>query len=311
MHRANKKDNPRGVVTVCVLFDDTNGIEEKKRSRIRDQERARVASDQKRVMREKAKHGERTFATIIDVSEAHRQIPIDPRNWHCQVHPRGPVFINGSRDLWRRFSVLLLVESRVCPRETIPVFFRHARHDVVPICSRRISSRAKQTRVSLCTECFLRPLCTTLVIWFRGSVFELIRSSYKLGISQRSEIAQARTVNITPFEEGLGRVMYVASALEHERPFQSPLYTFMSLHTRCSVRTVPPYVRFFPSYLSQQAHLCRHHACAIDMRTWDSAPRVDAQASEGRTRIGVLGSPCGRAWPARHISLPLVQPRNH
>ena len=48
-------------------------------------------------MREKAKIGELTFALSADVTEAHRQVPIHPDDWHllgCQVSPGGDVFIN-------------------------------------------------------------------------------------------------------------------------------------------------------------------------------------------------------------------------
>ena len=70
-----------------VLFDGTNGISVNHRTRLRDQERALVASD-----REKDLIGERTFSHTADVAEAHRQVPIDPRD--CQVHTGGDVFIN-------------------------------------------------------------------------------------------------------------------------------------------------------------------------------------------------------------------------
>ena len=56
-----------------------------------------IASDLKRSMREKAKRGERTFALTADVKEAHRQIPVAPRDWHllgCQVQPGGNVYVN-------------------------------------------------------------------------------------------------------------------------------------------------------------------------------------------------------------------------
>ena len=41
--------------------------------------------------------GERAFSLTADVSEAHRQVPIDPRDWHllgCQVETRGDVYIH-------------------------------------------------------------------------------------------------------------------------------------------------------------------------------------------------------------------------
>ena len=65
---AQRKDKPNGVVSARV--------------------RAPVAADLERVMREKSLHDELTFALTADVSEAHRQIPIAPCDWHllgCQV----------------------------------------------------------------------------------------------------------------------------------------------------------------------------------------------------------------------------------
>ena len=125
--------------------------------------------------------------------------------------------------------------------------------------------------------------------------FELRHRSYQLGFSERraqwiinwtKKIAASTSVNVSTFEEGLGRVMYVAGALEYERPFLGPLCRFMPLHPRNSVRLVPAYVKFFLSHLATQLELCRHYSCAMEIHSWETAPRVDAQASEERTRIG-------------------------
>ena len=94
---AQKKDKPGGVVTARVLFDGTNGIQVNKRTSWRDQERAPIAADIKRLMRQKAAMGERTFALTADVAEAHRQVLVDPRDWHLlgsQVVAGGDVNVN-------------------------------------------------------------------------------------------------------------------------------------------------------------------------------------------------------------------------
>ena len=80
-----------------VLHDGTNELAVNRNTRLRDQERCPVSSDLKRAMREKASRGLRTFALTADVKEAHRQIPIDPRDWHllgCQLECGADVFIN-------------------------------------------------------------------------------------------------------------------------------------------------------------------------------------------------------------------------
>ena len=62
--------------------------------------------------------------------------------------------------------------------------------------------------------------------------FELLLRSHSIGISERraewfarwtEKIASSATVHMGSFEEGLGRIMFVAGALEHERPFLGPL----------------------------------------------------------------------------------------
>ena len=63
------------------------------------------------------------------------------------------------------------------------------------------------------------------------------------------------------FEEGLGRFVHVAGALECESPFLGPLYKFMCLHPRDSVQPVPAYVAFFLQHLSQQLQGLRHYDC--------------------------------------------------
>ena len=72
--------------------------------------------------------------------------------------------------------------------------------------------------------------------------FELLHRTRQLGISQRradwfrrwtTEVASSSSVHMASFEEGLGRVMYVAGALENERPFlRSSLQVYVSSPAR-------------------------------------------------------------------------------
>ena len=130
------------------------------------------------------------------------------------------------------------------------------------------------------------------VIWVG---FELLHRTYHLGISERrsqwiiswaQKIVDSTSVNRGAFEEGLGKVMFVAGALEYERPFLGPLYRFLSFHPRNSIRLVPSYVKFFQSHLAAQIGICRRCPCAVEIQSWDTAPRVDAQASEERSGNG-------------------------
>ena len=78
------------------------------------------------------------------------------------------------------------------------------------------------------------------------------------------------------FEEGLGRIMFVVGALEHERPFLGPLYKFLTMHPRIAVRRIPPHVGF----------ILRYRGGARSIQTDSCAPRVDAQASDESSWTG-------------------------
>ena len=118
---------PGGKVSARVLFDGTHGLCVNSKTRLRDQERAPIAADLKRSMREKSRIGELTFALSADVTEAHRQVPIHPDDWHllgCQVSPGGDVFINtvgtfgiaSASYYWSRAQRLLVDLSSISPR---------------------------------------------------------------------------------------------------------------------------------------------------------------------------------------------------
>ena len=125
--------------------------------------------------------------------------------------------------------------------------------------------------------------------------FEILYRTYKLAFSERRcqwfvrwtrEVAESDHVQMTNFEEGLGRVMFVVGALEYERPFLGPLYRFLMLHPRGSVRRVPGFVKFILRFLAAQIEQTRHYSCAVELRSAPSALRVDAQASDTRTGLG-------------------------
>ena len=75
--------------------------------------------------------------------------------------------------------------------------------------------------------------------------FELLVESYKVGISQRraewfvrwaTEIAEAPTVHVKTFEEGIGRITFCRGRIGVRTPFSGPVYRFLTLHPRDSVR---------------------------------------------------------------------------
>ena len=267
---AIKKDKPNGVVMA-------SGIMVNKRTRMRDQERAPISSDLKRLMRENATGGPPTFPHTADVAEAHRQVPARNSCPHCS-------------DVRRRLGLLLLVEDHLTTWTSFPISCLKLSANAARACCRRFSSRTRGEgqRSGLF---ILFVLCATAGVplsWIKtagGDIivwvgFELVHTSYPLGISQRRpelfahwtrDAAWSDYVHLTTFEEGLGRVMYVVGALEYERPFLSPLNTFLwhmllCLYPRGSVRRVLAYVSLLLSHLSCSIATNRHYSCAVELR---------------------------------------------
>ena len=305
---ANRKDRPNGEVTARVLHDGTNGLAVNTRTRLRDQERSPISADLKRAMREKDRRGFNTFALTADVKEAHRQVPIDPRDWHllgCQLERGGDVFINtvgtfgisSASYYWSRVAGAIGRLTQYLAASSADTWHMVVADDY------QLDAGGAQYRLALLT---FFVLCSTVGVplsWHKTSGgdtvvwvgFELLHRTRQLGISQRRaewfvrwarETAASEFVHMARFEEGLGRIMFVAGALELERPFLGPLYKFMALHPRQSTRRVPTYVAFILRYLAEQVTRSRHYSCSESSVSTAEAPRVDAQASAARTGIG-------------------------
>ena len=244
---AQRKEKPGGKITARVLFDGTHGLCVNTRTRLRDQERAPIAADLKRTTREKAKLDELTFALSADVSEAHRQVPIHPDDWHllgCQVISGREVFINTGGTLsiasasyyWSRVAGAVGRLAQYLIGDSATTWHMLVADDYLLECGGPAYRRGLLTFFE---NLFMCSVLGVPLSWHKtsgGDVlvwvgFELLLRSRCVGISARraewfvrwtQKIADSDTVNMASFEEGQGRIMFVAGALEHERPFLGP-----------------------------------------------------------------------------------------
>ncbi len=88
------------------------------------------------------------------------------------------------------------------------------------------------------------------------------------------------------FGSALGRLTFVAGALEFDRPFLSPLHAFQAASPRVGVRVLPTFVRVVALFLAERLRRRRHYPSA-QRRSSVEPFRVDARA-EGEA-IGVGG----------------------
>ena len=305
---AQRKEKPGGKITARVLFEGTHGLCVNTRTRLRDQGRAPIAADLKRSMREKAKLDELTFALSADVSEAHRQVPIHPDDWHlleCQVISGGEVFINtvgtfgiaSASYYWSRVAGAVGRLAQYLIGSAATTWHMSVADDYLLECGGAAYRRGLLTFFVLCAVLGVplswhKTSCGDVLVWVG---FELLLRSRCVGILARrpewfvrwtQKIADSDTVSMASLKEGLGSIMFVADALEHERPFLGPLYRFISMHPRDSIRRIHPYVKFILCYLANQIMSQRHYQCSSKLTTAECMLRVDAQASSQRTGIG-------------------------
>jgi len=95
-----------------------------------------------------------------------------------------------------------------------------------------------------------------------------------------------KVVVVRDFVAGLGRAAYSCGALEYDRPFLAPLYTFASLHQLDSSQPLPTYVLTVLKFLQDRLLIRRMYPCAQPLEPMAEAIRVDAKAEGETATIG-------------------------
>ena len=227
-------------------------------------------------MREKAPVRARTIALTADVSKAQRQVPSDSGDWHllgCQVRAGG--------DMYKSTVGTLGVASASYYDPQQSDYLAGSNWSLTITISRQADSPNAQRS------------------WYHFFCVELREypchgTSHQLETSQRraewfirwtKEVSDLDTVNMSSFEERLGRVMHVTKPRNTRGRSWDHFIMFMSIHSRGSYRVDPPSVvlLIFPLATGGKFASTAH---AMQLESWDTAPRFDAQAKETRTGVG-------------------------
>jgi len=245
---------------------------------------------------------------VADVKDAHRVVVIHPADRHllgCRARPAGPIYFQkrgtfgvASASYWwgRLAAALLRLLYRVVPERTLfwgmvladDFKFEAAGHDFV--------------------EVLLLVVLTAEVLGFpwswgklRGGTdftwvgYQHQLREHALGLSESraawlrgwlGSVLDARVVCVREFVAGLGRAAYSCGALEYDRPFLAPLYTFASLHPLDSHQPLPTYVLSVVKYLRDRLLVRRMYPCAQPLEPLGEAIRVDAKAEGETATIG-------------------------
>ena len=302
------KDGEGENLRIRLLYDGSHGVPVNDNIRVRDRDQMPAAPDIKRVLRQVHAEGGVPVGVKLDIKGAHRLIPIAPCDWHllgCRSHEGRSIFINRTGTFgvasaacwWGRLAgaVMRLLHYLCAHHHALYVLL--VADDAIAI------STDAHFRLSLMYVFLLMDVLAIPISWSKVSGgtllnwvgYELLLREYSLGVSAsratwlRSwmrKLISDKSVRICDFVERLGRASYVYGALEFDKPFLAPLYSFASHYSMSSVRPLPLYVMVTLKHLADRLELRRHYCCSATQASWESAWRVDAQASKDGVGVG-------------------------
>jgi len=299
-----KRVEADGTKVVRVLFDGTRDIPLNSHIRVRDQEIPPGPLDLKRVLRAQGEAGAPAFGLVADVSEAHRAIAIVPEDWHrlgCRArqggalyfHHRGTFGVSSASYWWGRVASAFLRLGHYVVRHSAVLWS---------------AVLADDFKFEVTSGNFVETILILVLLgeilgipWSWGKLrggteytwvgFEHQLREYALGlsagraawlISWYGSLLRDKKVLIRDFLAALGRAAYACGALEFDRPFLAPLYTFGSLYPLDATRALPTYVLVVVRFLRDRLTVRRVQKCLQPAVGRLEALRVDAKA-EGET----------------------------
>jgi len=303
-----KRTTEEGERIIRLLFDGTKDVPLNAAIRVRDQEIPPGAPDLKRVLRAQAEWPSTPFGLVADIKDAHRVVVIHPSDRHllgCRSRPHGPIYfmsrgtfgVASASYWWGRLAAgLLRLLYRVVPERAL--FWGMVLAD-----DYKLEAAGPDF-----VEVLLLVVLTAEVLGFpwawpklRGGTdftwvgYQHQLREHALGLSESraawlrgwlGSVIDARVVNVREFTAGLGRAAYSCSALEYDRPFLAPLYTFAALHPLDSQQPLPTYVLTVLQFLRDRLLVRRMYPCAQPVVDLEEAIRVDAKAEGETATIG-------------------------
>ena len=297
-----------GQVVVRVLHDGTREVSVNSRIQVRDQDAGPLAQDLKRVLREQSEVSDQVAGLVVDVKGAHRLIPVREEDWGlqaCSLTSDGPVYLNrvgtfgvsSASYWWSRAGGAWVRLAHYVIGGRAPSWLLLVADDL------NQSASGPHQVTALMVVLVLAAIVDIPISWHKvkgGQAlswvgYEILLAEHKAGISASRaawavrwcrEQLESERVLVSRFEEGVGRLSFVAGILDWDRAFLSPLYKFLALEDPGAMTTLPPYVKLSLAYLSESLPVRRHVSCRQRSAPPQSSLRVDAHASAEGVGIG-------------------------
>ena len=243
-----------------------------------------------------------------DAKDAHRTIPVRPPDWKwlaCRPVKKGRVAVNtcgtyglGSIGYWWARAIAGVVRIIHYSLGPLAPFYLLLFVDDFNMMT------AGQSMV----KCHLAMLWLLEILgvdmsWkkCRGGVdygwvgYNVLLKTFRLGlIEQRAawvlkwitDRLGERVCHIGQFGEALGRLSFAFEALEYEKPFPAPLYTFVALHHNSTRARLPMFVMMVLVWIRSRIERRRTCPCKETRLKTAGALRVDARAEGNDIGIG-------------------------
>ncbi len=302
-----KVGSPQGPDDLRLVMDATHGVGLNSRTKPRDQDRCPTAADVKRVQREQSRTRQ-AHGLAVDVKEAHRLPPVHRDDWRylaCRARTEGAIYIYmygvfgfaASAYWWSRLGGAAVRLLHHLAPTSAELWILMMADDV------KIESTSSSSKLWILWAIIILRVLGVPLTWrkVQGGLeltwigYSIQLSPLALGISaSRAEwvagwmqrASRDGASDVGELRSVVGRLSFVAGALEYEKPFLAPLFAYLAMHPGRGVRVLPTYVRLVLRFLAERIARRRHYPSAV-ARSFQRHPfRVDAQAEGDAVGIG-------------------------
>ncbi len=292
---------------VRIVMDGSRGVDVNTAIRVRDQDRCPTSADVKRLQREQDAT-RRGLGLAVDIHEAHRLPRVHRSDWRfqaCQARPGGPVYVYrvgvfGIASIaywWSRLggaAIRLLLYLADGDMELWAMLMA----DDIKLEATGPYPRRCLLWALLCLTVLGYPLAWRkihggdVVRWIG---YEVDIAGLRLGVTEARaqwavtwclRVARDGQCRIDDFRAALGRLGFIAGALEFERPFLAPLYAFLARAAGDGPRTLPLYVTTVLVHLATRFAARRLYPSTVKRVKTLEAFRVDAHADGDVVGVG-------------------------
>ncbi len=293
---------------VRIVQDGTHGVGINEAIRVRDQDSCPTARDIKRLQLAQSLQGRRPRGLAADFQSAHRLPAVHASDWRyqgCRASSSGDVYIitcgvfgiSSISYWWSRMSGAAVRAVLYTSAPEMEIWMQLFADDL------KVESAAVDHATPVLWVLWLLVILGIPLKWRKtigGDIipwigYEILCAELALGITEARarwaigwlrRIVRDKVILVNEFRSELGRLSFTAGALEYDRAFLSPFYSFLALSKGCRTRYLPRCVATAAEYLALRLERRRAYPSALRRSRRATAPRVDAHADEDTIGIG-------------------------